>query len=105
MSAVNLAVRFACEVAAVVALVWWGWTLAGIGAGIIVIIVWGLFIAPRAARRLPDPYRLGAELIIFGFATAGFWEVGRHALAIVFAVAAVVTALLDRVWPEPVPGP
>ena len=53
MSAANLAVRFACEVAAVVAL----------------------------------------------------WEVGQHALAIVFAVAAVGSALLVRVWPEPVPGP
>jgi hypothetical protein len=105
VTAVVLAVRFACEVAAVVAIVWWGWTLAGIGAGIVVVVVWGFFIAPRARNRLPDPYRLGAALVIFGFATAGFWEVGQHALAVVFAVAAVATALLDRAWPEPVPGP
>jgi Protein of unknown function (DUF2568) len=105
VSALNLAIRFVCEVAAVVALVWWGWALAGIGAGIVVVVIWGLFIAPRSWNRLSDPYRLGAELIIFGFATAGYWEVGRHVLAIVFAVAAVVSALLVRRWPEPVEGP
>jgi hypothetical protein len=105
VSAVNLAVRFACELAALAALAWWGWPLAGIGAAIVVAVIWGLFVAPRARRRLPDPYRLGVELVIFAFATAGFWVVGRHTVAVVFPVAAVGSALLVRVWPEPVPGP
>jgi len=29
MKALNLAVRFACEVAALVAFVWWGWPFVG----------------------------------------------------------------------------
>jgi len=99
-----LGVRFVCEIATIVALVWWGWVFAGIGAGITAAVIWGLFIGPRSWNRLPDPYRLIAELIIFGFGTAGFWEVGQEALAIVYAVAAVVTALLVRRWPEPVPA-
>ncbi len=102
MSAANLTVRFACEVAAVAALVWWGWPWLGIVLGVVVILVWGAVVAPKARRRLRDPWRLVVELVIFAAATAAFAAVGRPIPAIVFAVAAVVTALLVRRWPEPV---
>jgi hypothetical protein len=39
---------------------------------------------------------------VFAAATAAFVSVGRPAIAAVFAVAALITALLVRVWPEPV---
>ena len=102
MTAASLAVRFACEVAAVVALAWWGWPVLGILAGIAVILVWGAFVGPKSPRRLPDPYRLGVELAIFALAAAGFHEVGHTALAVVFAAPALATSLLVRVGPEPV---
>ena len=104
MSAVNLTVRFACEVALVVALVWWGWPLLGIALGAAAIAVWAAWIAPKARRRLADPLRLGLELVLFAAATAAFWAVGQHTVAVVFAVLAVGTALLVRRWPEPVAG-
>jgi hypothetical protein len=94
-------IRFLCEVAAVVALVWWGWPWWGLLAGAVVIGFWGVFVAPKAPRRLPDPWRFASELVIFGVATAGYWAVGQQALAVVFAVLAVVTAALARRWPEP----
>ena len=102
IAAVNLAVRFACEVAAVAAIVWWGWPWWGILLGALTIGVWAVLIAPKATRRLPDPYRFGIELVIFGFATVGLEEVGHGTLAVVFAVLAVATAGLVRIWPEPI---
>ena len=102
MSVVNLVVRLLCEIAAIVALVWWGWPVYGILAAIGVVLVWWAFIGPKSRQRLPDPYRIVLELGIFAVATAGFYEVGQTALAVVFAVAAVVSAALVRVWPEPV---
>lgn len=105
MSAANLALRFACEIAAVVALVWWGWPILGIAAGIVVIVFWGTFVSPKAPRRLPDPVRLLSELVIFALATVAYLAVGQTVVGIVFAVAAVLTAFLVRRWPEPVPGP
>jgi uncharacterized membrane protein YfcA len=102
VSALNLAVRLACEFVAIAALVWWGWPLPGILAGVAVIVVWGAFIGPKARRRMPDPYRLVLELGIFGLATAGLRDAGQTALAVAFAAAAFVSALLVRVWPEPV---
>jgi hypothetical protein len=104
VSAANLAVRFACEIAAVAALVWWGWPFLGIVLGIAVILYWGAFVGPRAPKRLRDPLRLVSELVIFAAATAAYLAVGRTVTGAVFAVAAVVTALLVRRWPEPVPG-
>ena len=94
-------VRFACEIAAVVAVVWWGWPVLGIAAGIVVIALWGLWVAPKSQRRLPDPARIVLELLIFGAATAAFAAVGQTVVAIVFAVAAVGSAGLSRRFPAP----
>ncbi|HEX4525844.1 MAG TPA: YrdB family protein [Gaiellaceae bacterium] len=102
MKAVNLAVRFACELAMLVAFVWWGWPVAGIVGAVAAAVVWGLFIGPKARRRLPDPARFLLELTLFAAATAAFIDVGQSVLAVAFAIAAVVTASLVRVWPEPV---
>jgi hypothetical protein len=100
VSGVNLAVRFACEVAAVAA-VWWGWPILGIVLGALVVVLWGAFVAPKAARRLRDPLRLACELVLFAAATAAYVAVGQTVVAVVFAVASLVTACLVRVWPEP----
>jgi hypothetical protein len=94
-------VRFGCEIAAVVAVVWWGWPVLGIVAGAVVIAVWGALVAPKARRRLRDPLRLLVELAIFGLATVAFAEVGQTVIAVVFAVAAVVSAGLSRRYPAP----
>jgi hypothetical protein len=94
-------VRFACEIAAVVAFVWWGWPIWGIVAGVVVIVVWGAFVAPKSARRLADPARGVLELVIFGAATAAFISVRQTVLAIVFAVAAAGSAGLSRRYPAP----
>jgi hypothetical protein len=102
VSTLNLAVRFACELAAVVAVVWWGWPWLGIVLGAALVAFWGAFMGPRSARRLRDPLRLVVELAIFAGATAAYVAVGPRLVAIVFAVAALVTALLVRRWPEPV---
>jgi hypothetical protein len=102
VSTLNLTVRFACEVAALVAFVWWGWPVIGILAAVAVALVWGALIAPKARRRLADPLRLAVELVIFACATAAFWAAAGPVTAIVFAILATVTALLVRRWPEPV---
>jgi hypothetical protein len=94
-------VRFGCEIAAVVAVVWWGWPVLGIFLGVAVIAVWGAWVAPKAQRRLRDPLRLLVELAIFGLATVAFAEVGQTVIAVAFAVAAVASAGLSRRYPAP----
>jgi hypothetical protein len=94
-------VRFACEIAAVVAVVWWGWPVLGVLAGAVVIALWGTWVAPKSKRRLSDPARIVLELVIFALAAAAFASVGQTLLAVVFAVAAVATAGLSRRFPAP----
>ena len=94
-------VRFGCEIAAVVAIVWWGWPVLGLLLGIAVIAVWGAWVAPKAPRRLADPLRMVVELVIFALATVAFVEVGQTVVAVVFASAATVTAGLSRPFPGP----
>ncbi len=99
MKALSLTVRFACELAALVAVGWWGWTVTpvlGVALPLLVAVVWGAWIAPKARRRLADPVRLVLELLIFAGATASFAAVGQWVVAIVFAVAAVGTAIPYR---------
>jgi hypothetical protein len=102
MKALNLTVRFACEIAALVAFVWWGWPWVGWLVALAVAGIWGLVVAPKASHRLPDPPRLLVELVIFASATVAFYETAGLAAAVVFGVLAVVSAGLVRVWPEPV---
>jgi hypothetical protein len=94
-------VRFACELAAVAAVVWWGWPVLGILLGVAIVAVWGAWVAPSARRRLADPTRLLVELAIFALATIAFVEVDQVAVAIVFAIAATATAGLSRRFPAP----
>ena len=96
MTALALTLRFACEIALVVAVVWWGWPVAGIVLGLGVIAVWGAFVAPKARRRLRDPLRLIVELALFACATAAYAAVAGAAVAAIFAVLAVATALPAR---------
>jgi Protein of unknown function (DUF2568) len=102
MRALNLIVRFACEIAALVAFVWWGWPFVGWVVAIVVAVMWGLVVAPKATHRLPDPPRLLVELVIFASAIVAFYETAGEAVASVFGVLAVASAVLVRVWPEPV---
>jgi len=96
VTALVLGVRFACELAALVAVAWWLWLVLGVAAVLLVAAVWGVWIAPKSSHRLPDPARLVLELAIFAVAALGYWQVHQPAVAVVFAILAVATAILSR---------
>lgn len=102
---VNLGIRFLLELAALGALGWWGVHVSGstvakivlgIGLPLIVAIVWGRFISPKAPVRLSRPVWLALQAVIFGaaaLALASVWSVWAGvALAIVVVVN---TAILE----------
>jgi quinol-cytochrome oxidoreductase complex cytochrome b subunit len=93
-----LAIRFALEIAALVALGYWGFETAdgivgvvlGVGAPLVAAVIWGTFVSPKASVKLAEPLRLAVELLIFAAATVALADEGRSALAVAFA--AVVLA-------------
>jgi hypothetical protein len=105
-----LALRFAVELATIAVLAWAGASAGGglavrialaIGLPVVLMVFWGQLMAPRARRRLADPGRLVAELIIFVAAAAGLAVSGHPLAAASYGIAAVGTAALSRrVAPE-----
>ncbi|MFE9693900.1 YrdB family protein [Micromonospora sp. NPDC005806] len=74
MKAALLGVIFLLELALLVAAGWWGFTLdagwpvrllAGLGAPLLIAVVWGLFCSPKASVPLPAPAKLTAQAACF----------------------------------------
>ena len=105
-SSLLLTLRFATELATMAVLAWaaasagialgWRIVLAVLGP-VLVAVVWGLALAPRAKHRLAEPWRLGAEIVIFVVAAAALALAGDGVAAAVYAVIAIGTAGLLRV--------
>jgi hypothetical protein len=79
-------IRFLSELALLAALAFVGAQLGGNVAASIVFaialpgaaaVTWGQFIGPRASHRLPDPYRFGLEILLFGAASLGLIAVDQ----------------------------
>ena len=107
MRNVNLLFRFVLELVVLVALFGWGVNvsdmliigiLLGIGAPAIAVTVWGLFVAPKASRRLPDPQRLAVEIVVFGAGVLAFLATGRWLLGLLLAAAAALSLGLMWYW-------
>jgi hypothetical protein len=74
---VLLGLRFLVELAMLSALAWGAWFLTdtaalsvvlAVVAPVLAAVVWGRWVAPRAAHRLRDPARLGVEITLFAVA-------------------------------------
>jgi len=102
----NLALRFGLELTALAIAAWWGattgsggweWILAVV-APLVVIVVWGWFVAPRRKYDLPRPARLAVETLVWLAATAALVAVGQPVLAVVFLVVSLTSGTLNARW-------
>ena len=109
----NLALRLLVELAALVAVGYWGFHTGGnvaaklgLGVGAIVLfaVVWGVLMAPRSSRRAREPWYTLLEIVIFGLATAALAVAGQPILALVFGAVAAINAVLCKVWKDAAPG-
>ncbi len=103
----NQALRFLLELCALIAYAFSGWQLGNgtvykvalaVGLPIIAALVWGLFGAPAASRRLQDPFRLVLEILVFGGAVLALARAGYPSLAIAYAVIFSINRILMYVW-------
>jgi hypothetical protein len=96
------ALRFAAEIGMLAALGYVGWRLGGDSQAVAIVLavvlvslaatVWGLWVAPRAARRLEDPGRLFVELALFGVAVLGLVVLAEGSGTVVVAAAVLALA-------------
>ena len=100
-----LAVRFGLELAALIALGYWGFKtsdgtltkiLLGVGTPIVAAVLWGLFVSPKA--RFGSPVLKAVfEFVVFGAAALALVGADQVRLAIAFAVVALLDSVLVRV--------
>jgi hypothetical protein len=107
MRNLNLVFRFVLELVVLVALFLWGVSVSGeliiqvvlgLGAPALALVTWGLFVAPKASRRLPDPQRLAVEVVVFGAGVLAFLAAGRLVLGLLLAAAATLSLVLMWYW-------
>lgn len=110
MRAANLAIRFVLELCLLAAFGYWGAgatdgrvanILLTIAAPLAVCVVWGLFVAPRAARPLPAVPWVAVQLVLFGLGSAALGSRGAQALGVLLFVAAVINLSILVTLGEP----
>jgi hypothetical protein len=104
---IGLAVRFLLELCGLAAAAYWGSqvssstvlnVIVAIAAPLVLATVWGIWLAPRAARRLHPPARTLLELAVLGAAVAALLAAGESLLALILAAAAILNGVLLHVW-------
>ncbi len=109
VKAANEAARFLVELCMLAAFAYWGSRTGhstavnvalALAVPLVAMTVWGLWMAPRSARRLPESLRIPVEVILFGLATAALLDAGATTAAIAFAAVAAVNTTLVHLWGE-----
>lgn len=93
---------FVCELFAFATLAVWGfvawpfpWNIVvGIGAPVLAILLWALFVSPRAVFAVHPFVRAFVELLVYASATLAWWSSGQAWIGLGFAVVAVATGLI-----------
>ncbi|MEW9670102.1 YrdB family protein [Ammoniphilus sp. 3BR4] len=105
----NIALRFLLELCALAALGYWGsqtgkgtiMKLAmGIGAPLLIAVVWGTFGAPGASVKLSKSLHLLLELVVFGLPAFALYAVRKPDLAWTYGLAVVINRALMFIWEQ-----
>jgi hypothetical protein len=99
----NDILRFFLELFAFISLGIWGFlafplpwpgVLVGLGAPALAILLWALFVSPKAVFRVDQFGKALVEIAVFTAAAIGWWMLGQPIVAVVFAVVAAVSGIL-----------
>ncbi|MFT4136374.1 YrdB family protein [Microbacterium sp.] len=93
---------FLCELFAFGTLAVWGFTawplpwniVVGIGAPVLAILLWALFVSPRAVVPVHPFVRALVELLVYASATLAWWSGGQAWVGLGFGAIAVTTGLI-----------
>jgi hypothetical protein len=101
LSAIDI-LAFLCELFAFVSLAVWGflfwpfpWNIVvGIAAPVVAILVWALFVSPRAVFAVHPFVRALVELLVYAAATMAWWSMGQPWIGLIFGVVAVTVGVI-----------
>ena len=95
-------VRLLVELFAFFTLAFWGFVfwpfpvniIAGFAAPAIAIVLWGLFVSPKAVIPVHPFVRAIVELLVYLSATIAWWSMGQAWIGVAFAVVAVAQGVI-----------
>jgi polyferredoxin len=102
LKSINLAISFLLELALVGTVAFWGLSLSmpilgrvllGLALPTAVVVIWALFMAPRAKRRVPDRWKPVLTLAMFVGVSALLIMNGHGVAAGAFVVVAVLNTI------------
>ena len=105
----NLAVRFLLELCLLAAVGYWGFKtnqgwimkiILGIGLPILIAVLWGLFVAPRALYPLSGIPYLILELMLLGSGAVALFASGQANLGWIYTAILVINKVLLTVWKQ-----
>jgi hypothetical protein len=103
VQALNLAVRFALELAMLVALSYWGLrtgrtlagdVLLGVGTPAAAAAIWGRLVAPKSEHRLHGGALIAVQVLLLATGAVALIAAGRTGLGVVFAAVVAINAML-----------
>ena len=106
---INLAIRFLLELCAIASLAYWGFVTGkgavakfflGIGAPVLLAVIWGVFGSPKAKIKLSLPLQLFLELIVFGIPALALYTAGKPQLAWIYGICVVLNRILMFIWKQ-----
>lgn len=109
LQAINLGLRFVLELCLLGALGYWGFRLdggwpirlaAGLGAPLLVAVIWGLFVSPKATYPLSDPWRFALETVLFALGAGALYLAARPSLAIALFLLFLINRVLMMIWAQ-----
>ena len=105
----NLAVRFLLELCMLVAVGYWGFKtqsswfmriIFGIGLPVLIAVLWGTFLAPKATRPLSGASFLTLELILISTGAFALFSSGKPTLGWIYTIILIVNKILLIVWKQ-----
>ncbi|HLO18717.1 MAG TPA: YrdB family protein [Anaerolineales bacterium] len=105
----NLLVRFLLELCMLAAIGYWGfktqssWAMRiifGIGLPVLIIVIWALFVAPKAIYPLHGMSHIVLSLILLGSGALALFASGRADLGWVYVIVLIVNQVLLIVWKQ-----
>jgi hypothetical protein len=109
LKGLNLLVRFLLELCMLAAVAYWGFKthsgwimkiILGIGLPLLIAVLWGMFLAPKATQPLRGVTREFLELTLFGLGAVALFASGRANLGWIYIVILVINKVLLALWKQ-----
>lgn len=104
---INIALRFLIEVSIVFLIGYWGFNfsnqliikfLLGIALPMLLMIFWGLFVAPKAPYLVTPFLKGGIEIVTIGMGILAMYHTSYHEYTIMYSIVAYVNLLFIYIW-------